>query len=87
VTWIFPRREDDQATPRVIAEKRESELHYLHHREADLVERLVILRDRHTYHPNEVTERQVSELAAKLDVLRARIDDLKAAIERRAPVE
>jgi hypothetical protein len=46
------------------------------HREAELVRRLVVLRERHAFFPNEVSERQVSELARKLDELRAQIDSI-----------
>jgi hypothetical protein len=69
--------------PRTHAAKAASELKYLGHREAELVRRLVILGERHAFFPNEVSERQVTELARKLEELRGRI----AAIEAASPAE
>jgi hypothetical protein len=55
-----------------------SALKHLEHRESELVRRLVVLRERHAFFPQEVSERQVSELARKLDELREQIDTIKA---------
>ena len=55
-------------------------------REAELVRRVVVLSERHAFFPNEVSERQVSELSRKLDELRAQIDSVRAELPpRRAP--
>lgn len=55
-----------------------SELKHLEHREADLMRRLDVLRERHSFFPNEVSERQVSELSRKLDELHRQIESLRA---------
>jgi hypothetical protein len=70
--------------PRAQREKAASELKSLGHREAELVRRLVILSERHAFFPNEVSERQVTELARKLDELRAQIDSVRAELAPRA---
>lgn len=46
--------------------------------EADLLPRLVKLKERHAFFPNEVTERQVIELQRKLNDLRVEIETLRA---------
>jgi hypothetical protein len=63
--------------PRAQTEKATSELKGLRHREAELVRRLVIVSERHAFFPNEVSERQVEELARKRDELRARITSIE----------
>ena len=78
MSWTFHQAECTQPTARARAERRESDLRHLQQREAGLVRHLVALRERHAFYPNAVTERQVTELAAKLEQLRARIDDLRA---------
>ena len=59
-------------------EQTTSELKHLEHREADLVRRLDVLRERHSFFPNEVSERQVSELSRKLDDLHTQIESRRA---------
>ena len=63
--------------PRAHTEKATSELKGLRHREAELVRRLVIVSERHAFFPNEVSERQVEELARKRDELRERITSIE----------
>jgi hypothetical protein len=66
--------------PRTQTERAASELKSLRHREADLVRRLVIVSERHAFFPNEVSERQVEELARKRDELRDRITSIEAEL-------
>jgi hypothetical protein len=66
--------------PRAQSEQAASELKYLGHREAELVRRLVILSERHAFFPNEVSERQVSEVARKLEELRERMASIGAEL-------
>jgi hypothetical protein len=66
--------------PRAQTKKAASELKSLRHWEADLVRRLVIVGERRAFFPNEVSERQVEELARKLDELRDRITSIEAEL-------
>jgi cell division protein FtsB len=66
--------------PRAQTEKATSELKTLRHREAELVRRIVIVSERHAFFPNEVSRRQVEELARKLDELRERITSIEAEL-------
>ena len=49
----------------------------LEYREGNLVRRLVVLGERHALTPQEVTGKQVSELAQKLADLRSQTDRLR----------
>jgi hypothetical protein len=82
-TWTFHSADHPEPTARARAEERTSRLHRLQHREADLVRRLVVLEERHAIAPSELTGREVAELTAKLDELRAEIDDLRSGSETR----
>jgi hypothetical protein len=72
-TWTFHSADHPEPTARARAEDRE----------ADLVRRLVVLEERHAIAPSELTGREVAELTAKLDELRAEIDDLRSGSETR----
>jgi hypothetical protein len=82
--WTFHTRRRSEPTERSRIEEARSRLRHLEQREAELVRRLVILRERNAFFPNEVTERQVDELAAKLDALRADVDAVRAELPPRA---
>ena len=80
VSWTFHQVEGAEVSLRAQTEKATSELRQLEHREAELVRRLVLLRERHAFFPNEVSERQVTELSGKLDDLRAQVDAVRAGL-------
>jgi hypothetical protein len=80
VTWTFHEAKRSEMSLRARAEHAASELKHLEHREAELVRRLVILRERHAFFPNEVSERQVGELSRKLGGLREQIDAVRAEL-------
>jgi chromosome segregation ATPase len=76
--WTFHTADQSQKTPRAQAEQTASHVKHLEHREADLVRRLVTLKERHAFFPHEVTNRQIDELAAKLEQLRTELDTARA---------
>jgi hypothetical protein len=78
--WTFHSAERSQPTRRSRIEAATSRLRNLEHREAELVQRLVLLGERHAVMPAEVTDRQVAELSAKLDDLRGQIDAVRAEL-------
>jgi hypothetical protein len=80
MSWMFPNVEGSPMSVRAQADKAASELKYLEHCEAELVRRLTVLGERHAFFPNEVSERQVDELARKLDELRQQIDSVRAQL-------
>jgi len=49
----------------------------------DRARRVVVLSERHAFFPNEVSERQVSELSRKLDELHAQINSVRAELPPR----
>jgi hypothetical protein len=74
--WTFHSAEGSSQNRRVEDQHIASHIKHLEHLEAELVRRLVTLTERHAFFPNEVTDRQVKEVAAKLQALR---NDLDAA--------
>lgn len=80
MTWTFHTADRSQQNLRSETEQAASRVRHLEHREADLVRRLVALRERHAFFPNEVTDRQVAELSAKLGQLRSRLDAARAEL-------
>jgi hypothetical protein len=80
MSWMFPKVEGSPMSARAQADQAASDLKYLEHREAELVRRLTVLGERHAFFPNEVSERQVDELARKLDELRQQIDSVRAQL-------
>jgi hypothetical protein len=81
--WTFPYH--DPTTPRAKLERAQAYLKSFEYREAELVRRLVTLKERHAFFPNEVTERQVDELEMKLLELRGRIDEIRTDIDALLP--
>jgi hypothetical protein len=80
MTWTFHSSEPEP-THRTKGEQAASRVKVLEHREADLVRRLVTLKERHAFFPKEVTARQVAELDAKLQQLRAELDAVRGAVQ------
>jgi len=72
--WTFHSAEGSSDNRRVDEEHIASLIKRLEHREAETVRRLVTLSERHAFFPNEVTDRQVNELTAKLEELRNELD-------------
>jgi len=75
--WTFHTAEQPKTTPRAQAEQMASHIKHLEHREADHVRRLVALKERHAFFPNDVTGRHIEELAAELEELRTELDSLR----------
>jgi archaellum component FlaC len=83
MTWTFHTADRSEENRRGRVEEVESQVKHLEHLEAMLVRRLVTLRERRAFYPNEVSARQVTELDAKLEELRARIDTLRTEVPAR----
>ena len=80
MTWTFHTADRSESSPRAQAEPAASHVKHLEHREAELVRRLITLKERHAFFPNEVTNRQIDELAAKLEQLRAELDAARGGL-------
>jgi hypothetical protein len=72
--WTFHSAEGSSQNRRVEDQRIASRIKHLEHLEAELVRHLVTLTDRHAFFPNEVTDQQVKEVAAKLQELRNELD-------------
>jgi hypothetical protein len=83
--WTFPRHDPADATPRVKLERDRANLKSLEHREAELVRRVVTLKERRAFFPNEVSGRQVAELETKLVDLRVQIGEIRVDIDALSP--
>ncbi len=82
--WTFHTADPTEPTVRARLADAASQLRYLEHQEAELVKRLVVLKERHAFAPREVTERQVAALASKLEAVRAEVDAARAGLPGRA---
>lgn len=82
--WTFHTADRSEPTVRGTRADAESKLRHLEHQEAELVKRLVVLKERHAFAPREVTERQVAALDSKLEAVRAEVDAARTALRSRA---
>jgi hypothetical protein len=78
--WTFHTADPSEPTARGKLADAASRLHDLEHQEAELVKRLVMLKERHAFAPREVTGRQVAALASKLEAVRAEVDAVRVIL-------
>lgn len=80
MSWTFHSAEGSAPGHRVDDEHVVSHIKNLEDREAELVRCLLALKERRAFFPNEVTEGQVKELAARLQETRNELDVARSVL-------